>query len=87
MKLVLTNANIIDGVNPVVLPQASVTIENGRIAEVLDGAHSPDTRSATVIDLHGSYLMPGLWDVHIHPEYPVPPGTSVAQQTASFGAA
>ena len=86
MKLVLTNANIIDCVNPVVLPQASITIENGRIAEVLDGAHSPDARSATVIDLHGSYLMPGLWDVHIHPEYPVPPGTSVAQQTASFGA-
>ena len=87
MNLVLTNANVIDGVNSNVNSLASVTVENGRIVEVLDSGRSPSTNNATVIDLHGSYLLPGLWDVHVHPEYPVPPGTTIAQQTASFGAA
>lgn len=87
MNLVLINANVIDGLNPVVIPDAGVTVENGRIAEVLGSGQSPDTRNSTVIDLQGSYLLPGLWDVHVHPEYPVAPETTVAQQTAAFGAA
>ena len=87
MNLVITNANVIDGVNPEVITQASVTVENGRIVQILDGARSPDTANAQVIDLQGSYLLPGLWDVHVHPEYPVPPGTTIARETAAFGAA
>jgi imidazolonepropionase-like amidohydrolase len=85
MRLVLTSANLIDCVHPTPIPQASVTIEDGRIAEILDSSQSPDTQNAHVIDLEGAYLLPGLWDVHIHPEYPVPPGTTIAEQTASFG--
>ena len=85
MRLVLTNCNLIDCVAPDPRPQSSVIIEAGRIAEVLDGQRSPDTRDARVIDLGGAYLLPGLWDVHIHPEYPIPPGQTVAEQTALFG--
>ena len=85
MRLVLTNCNIIDCVSPDPRPQSSVIIESGRIAEVLDARRSPDTRDARVIDLDGAYLLPGLWDIHIHPEYPIPPGQTVAEQTALFG--
>ena len=85
MRLVLTNCNLIDCVSPVPVPQASITIEEGRIVEILDGRRSPDTREARVIDLDGAYLLPGLWDIHIHPEYPIPPGQSIAEQTARFG--
>ena len=85
MRLVLTNCNLIDCVNPVPVPQASVVVEDGRIAEILDGHRSPDTRDARVIDLEGAYLLPGLWDVHIHPDYPIPPGQTIAEQTARFG--
>jgi imidazolonepropionase-like amidohydrolase len=52
---------------------------------VLDGSRSPDTRSADVVDLGGAYLLPGLWDVHIHPDYLASTGASVAEQTAIFG--
>ena len=85
MKRVLTNATLIDCVDPRPVPGASVTIENGRIVEVLDAGRSPDTRQAEVIDLGGAYLLPGLWDVHIHPDYLASTGASIAEQTAIFG--
>jgi len=85
VKSVLTNATVIDCVNPRPVPGASVTVENGRIVEVLDASRSPDTRQAEVIDLGGAYLLPGLWDVHIHPDYLASTGASVAEQTAIFG--
>jgi len=84
-RCVLTNASLIDGIEPRPVPGASVTIENGRIVEVLDGSRSPVTRDATVIDLHGGYLLPGLWDVHIHPEYLAATGASAVEQTIVFG--
>ena len=85
MRLVLTNCNLIDCVTPAPFSQASVVIEAGRIAEVLDGQRSPDTRDARVIDLDGAYLLPGLWDIHIHPEHRAPQGQTIAEWTARFG--
>ena len=85
-RLVLSGVNIIDGVSPAAIENASVVVEDGRIAEVLDSSKSPDTGDAHILELKGAYLLPGLWDVHIHPEYPIPPGTTIAQQTADFGA-
>lgn len=85
MRAVLTNATLIDCVNPRPIAGASVTIENGRIVEVLDANHAPDTRRGQVIDLEGAYLLPGLWDVHIHPDYLASTGASVPEQTAIFG--
>jgi imidazolonepropionase-like amidohydrolase len=84
-RLVLANANVIDcaGEQPIV--GGSVTIERGRIVEVLHGSRSPDTRNADMIDLEGAYLLPGLWDVHIHPDYLAATGASAVEQTIAFG--
>src|SRR6185295_2588356 len=84
-RLVLTNANVIDCVGERPIAGGSVVIERGRIAEVLDGSHSADTRNADVMDLGGGYLLPGLWDVHIHPDYLAETGASVVDQTIAFG--
>jgi imidazolonepropionase-like amidohydrolase len=84
-RLVLTNANIIDCVGERPIAGGSVVIERGRIAEVLDGRRSADTRNADVIDLGGAYLLPGLWDVHIHPDYLAETGANVVDQTIAFG--
>ena len=88
MTLVLTNCNVIDCVSEVVRSNATVTVDAGRISAVQSGGH-PEAASEVghneVIDLNGAHLLPGLWDVHIHPEYPNPPVTSVAQLTAWFG--
>src|SRR6266853_3300550 len=85
MRVVLSNANVIDCVHPRPLAGASVTVEHGRIVEVLDSSRSPDTRQAQVLDLHGAYLLPGLWDVHIHPDYFTAASTSAVEQMVQFG--
>ena len=84
MRLVLTNAMLIDCVNPAPVAGASVVVEDGRIAEITDGRRSPASQNSQIIDLNGAYLLPGLWDVHIHPEYATP-NITVSQQTANFG--
>lgn len=85
MRLILINANVIDCVNPDPKTQATVVIEDGRILEIRDDGPPTNNPEDRVIDLAGSYLIPGLWDVHIHPQHPVPAGTTVAQITADFG--
>ena len=73
MSIVLTNANLIDAVHPVVTGDASVVIDDDRIVHIDTGPPSSIGGDVQVIDLRGAYLLPGLWDVHIHPDYPVPP--------------
>ena len=85
MRTVLTNATLIDCVGDHPAAGGSVTIEHGRIVEVLGAGRSPDTRDGQVVDLQGAYLLPGLWDVHVHPDYLASTGASVAEQTAIFG--
>ena len=85
MRLILTNCNVIDCVNPDTKSRATMVIENGRILEIRDDCPTTSTEDDRVVDLAGSYLLPGLWDVHIHPEHPNPASTTVAQLTAAFG--
>ena len=41
---------------------------------------------AQVVDLKGAWLMPGLWDVHIHPDYfPSLADMPLTEQTTLFG--
>ena len=84
-RTVLTNATLIDCVNPKPAANTSVVIEKGRIAEILTGGRKPATGDSTVIDLKGAYLMPGLWDVHIHPDYLSLADMPLAEQVALFG--
>src|SRR6516164_1283410 len=77
--------NVIDCVSDRPIVGGSVVVERGRIAEILDASRSADTRNADVIDVNGGYLLPGLWDVHIHPDYVAETGANVVDQTIAFG--
>jgi imidazolonepropionase-like amidohydrolase len=68
MRTLLTHVNLVDCVQPQARPGSAVLLEDGRIAEIF---HTPEPQvgDAQVIDLQGNWLMPGLWDVHIHPDY------------------
>ena len=85
MRTLLTNATLIDCVQPTPAEGASVVIEDGRIAEILTGGRRAAATDATVIDLAGAYLLPGLWDVHIHPDYLSLADMPLADQVALFG--
>ena len=84
-RLVLANARLIDCVAPDPRP-ASVVVERGRISEILDGRQAPTITGAAVIDLAGMYLVPGLWDAHVHFEWPRLPEASIAELTLQYAA-
>jgi imidazolonepropionase-like amidohydrolase len=96
VTLVLENARLIDCAGTGGLPGpdergrvvegASVVVEGTRIAEVLGPGRSAPRSAARVIDLGGAYLLPGLWDVHVHLEWPRLPGASVSALTVQYAA-
>ena len=85
MRTILTNATLIDCVHPTPAEHSTVVVENGRISEILTRGGQPARGDATVVDLDGAYLLPGLWDVHIHPDYLSLAETPLAEQVALFG--
>lgn len=85
MRTLLTNATLIDCVHPRAVEHAAVLIDNGRIREIRTDGSVPEGSDAAAIDLQGAYLMPGLWDVHIHPDYYLPHEMPFADQVALFG--
>src|ERR671938_207673 len=86
MRTLLTNCTLIDCVQPTPVKNATVAIENGRIPEILTHGRKPQQLGdTTVIDLAGAYLMPGLWDVHVHPDYLTLAEAPLAYQVTLFG--
>lgn len=63
--LVLTNANVIDGVSEHPIRQATVIVRDGKIVSVA-ATSTNIPRGATVLDLKGRWLLPGLIDAHVH---------------------
>jgi hypothetical protein len=43
-----------------------VLIDNGRIIDIVDSDTAPKTPATEQIDANGQYLIPGLWDFHVH---------------------
>src|SRR6267142_983561 len=85
MKTVLSHANLIDCVEPKVRPDCAVLIEDGRIRAILPSGEAGSAGDAQMIDLKGGFLMPGLWDVHIHPDYLSLDEMRLAEQVTLFG--
>ena len=85
MKTILSHAHLIDCVEPKVRPDTAVLIEDGRIRAILPSGEADGVGDAQTIDLNGAYLMPGLWDVHIHPDYLLPHEMPLADQVTLFG--
>jgi imidazolonepropionase-like amidohydrolase len=71
-KTAFTNCFVVDCVASKPLPQAVVLVEDGKIAWVHSGRDVAIPEDATLVDLGGSYLLPGLWDCHCHPGSMIP---------------
>jgi len=63
--LIITHATVINTVTGKTQPNSTVVIEKNRITRVLASSNA-DLKSGQVIDAHGEYLIPGLWDMHTH---------------------
>ena len=66
--LAIVHANVVDVRTGSVESDATVVISGSKIKAVLPGKSAKIATRARVIDAHGGYLIPGLWDMHVHSE-------------------
>lgn len=64
--LVITNATLFDGTQKELVKDATVVVRAGRIEQVVRGGLKPLPAGATILNLGGRVLLPGLIDTHTH---------------------
>src|SRR6185295_14657926 len=69
-QLALLHVTVIDGTGSPPKPDMTVIIAGYRIAEIAKSNTISIPRSTRTIDATGSFLIPGLWDMHAHPDDP-----------------
>ena len=65
--IVFTHVTVIDATGAPAKPDMTVVIKGGRIAALGKTANLDVPENAQVVDATGKFLIPGLWDMHIHP--------------------
>ena len=64
--VVITHVTVINPGTSSVETNRTIVIRGERIASVSDGAKLQLPKNARVIDATGHYVIPGLWDMHVH---------------------
>lgn len=64
--IVIAHATVINPGTSSVLPNQTVVIRGDHITSVSGDSDTPALKNARVIDARGQYLIPGLWDMHVH---------------------
>ncbi|HXC32114.1 MAG TPA: hypothetical protein VNZ56_06540, partial [Verrucomicrobiae bacterium] len=64
--LEITDVTVIDTTGAAPRPGQSVTVEGGRISQVGDAKKVHAPKGAQVVNARGLYIIPGLWDMHVH---------------------
>lgn len=64
--LAIVGGTLIDGTGAPARPAMNVILSGGRIARIGPPASAPPPAGARVIQAEGKYIVPGLWDAHIH---------------------
>src|SRR6266496_4350574 len=62
--LVIKNISVVDVKADKIIRNTIVVIQDRRIKSI--GRELPVPKNATIIDGKGKYLIPGLWDMHVH---------------------
>jgi imidazolonepropionase-like amidohydrolase len=66
--LVITHVTLIDVANAAPKPDMTVTVRGGRIADI-ERTSRKIPKDALVVDGRGKFLIPGLWDMHVHTNF------------------
>jgi imidazolonepropionase-like amidohydrolase len=64
--LAIENVTVIDATGAPARPDMTLIVKGTRIAAVTPAASARVSRNARVIDGRGKFLIPGLWDMHVH---------------------
>jgi imidazolonepropionase-like amidohydrolase len=65
-SVTLTHVTVIDVSTSASRPDQTVVIGNGRVVASGPAARVKTPAGSRVIDAHGKFLIPGLWDMHVH---------------------
>src|SRR5215510_1679743 len=65
-RLAFTHVTVIDATGAAPKPDMTIVIEGNRIAYIGKTRTVPLPDQAQLIDATGKYLIPGLWDMHVH---------------------
>jgi imidazolonepropionase-like amidohydrolase len=64
--LVLQNATVVDVRTGTLQAEQTVVLERNRILSVGPSKSAKYPRNAASVNCHGLYVIPGLWDMHVH---------------------
>ncbi|MEP6572860.1 MAG: amidohydrolase family protein [Gemmatimonadota bacterium] len=65
-SVTITHVTVIDGTGALPMADMMVRIENGRIAGIENASKSPLANGTVTVDGRDRFLIPGLWDMHVH---------------------
>lgn len=65
--LVIKHVTVIDATGDPAKPDQTVVVTGDRIAAIADSARIRAPKNAQTVDATGKFLIPGLWDMHVHP--------------------
>ncbi len=65
-SLVIKRVTVIDATDRAAQPDVTVVITGDRIAAVSPWKKAKVPKNAQVVDGAGKFLIPGLWDMHVH---------------------
>jgi imidazolonepropionase-like amidohydrolase len=68
--IAITHVTVIDGADSLPRRDQTVVLRGARITAVGPAARTSVPRGAQVLDGRGKYLIPGLWDLHVHTDVP-----------------
>ena len=69
-SLAITHVTVIDGQSPEPRRDFTVVLRGNRISAVGPAASVAVPKGARIIDARGKFLIPGLWDMHVHTDVP-----------------
>src|SRR5215831_7849666 len=64
--VILNHVNIVDVRAGSVEPDQTVVLDGSRVSSIAPARQAKYPRSARTIDCRGLFLIPGLWDMHVH---------------------
>jgi imidazolonepropionase-like amidohydrolase len=64
--VVVSGGTLVDGTGREPLPDATIVLRDGRVAEVTAGGVAGPPAGTESIDARGKWIVPGLIDVHVH---------------------
>src|SRR5690242_17870 len=65
-SIVIRNATVVDVQTGSLQPSQTIVVEGTRIKTVGDAAQITAPKGARTVDGTGTFVIPGLWDMHVH---------------------